>query len=115
MVTERLVSSLGVNVVNGHLGGQQRLQSPQMSCRGWRRSPGRATTRQSGLSGRGCFLAYHVNPSSVAMGERIGIMRHTVQRCVRRAEQLGVIAAPDDSPRPGKAPVIMPRLCCKPC
>jgi len=52
------------------------------------------------------LLAYHANPSSVAVGERIGVMRHTVRRCVRRAEQLGVIAALDDSPRPGKAPLI---------
>jgi transposase len=54
------------------------------------------------------LLAYHANPSSVAVGERIGVMRHTVRRCVRRAEQLGVIAALNDSPRPGKAPQITP-------
>jgi transposase len=54
------------------------------------------------------LLAYHANPSSVAVGERIGVMRHTVRRCVRRAEQGGVMAALDDSPRPGKAPVITP-------
>ena len=54
------------------------------------------------------LLAYHANPSSVAVGERIGVMRHTVRRCVRRAEQLGVLAALEDSPRPGKAPVITP-------
>ena len=54
------------------------------------------------------LLAYHASPSSVAVGERIGVMRHTVRRCVRRAEQLGVLAALDDSPRPGKAPVITP-------
>lgn len=54
------------------------------------------------------LLAYHAHPSSVAVGEQIGVMRHTVRRCVRRAEQLGVLAALDDSPRPGKAPVITP-------
>ncbi len=54
------------------------------------------------------LLAYHANPSSVAVGEQIGVMRHTVRRCVRRAQRLGVIAALDDSPRPGKAPVITP-------
>ncbi len=54
------------------------------------------------------LLAYHANPSSVEVGERIGVMRHTVRRCVRRAEQRGVMAALDDSPRPGKAPVITP-------
>lgn len=31
------------------------------------------------------LLAYHANQSSVAVGERIGVMRHTVRRCVRRA------------------------------
>lgn len=54
------------------------------------------------------LLAYHANPSSVAVGERIGVMRHTVRRCVRRAGQVGVLAALEDSPRPGKAPVITP-------
>ncbi|HEY5377017.1 MAG TPA: helix-turn-helix domain-containing protein [Polyangiaceae bacterium] len=54
------------------------------------------------------LLAYHANPSSVAVGERIGVMRHTVRRCVRRAQHLGVMAALDDSPRPGKAPLITP-------
>ncbi|MHB8387900.1 IS630 family transposase [Metallibacterium sp.] len=54
------------------------------------------------------FLACHADPSSVAVGERIGVMRHTVGRCVRRAERFGVMAALDDSPRPGKAPSITP-------
>ncbi len=54
------------------------------------------------------LLAYHENPSSVAVGERIGVMRHTVRRCVRRAQNLGVMTALDDSPRPGKAPRITP-------
>ncbi len=52
------------------------------------------------------LLAYRANPSAVAVGAQIGVMRHTVRRCVRRA--LGVLAALDDSPRPGKAPVITP-------
>ena len=54
------------------------------------------------------LLAYRANPSSVAVGAQIGVMRHTVLRCARRAEQVGVLAALDDSPRPGKAPVITP-------
>ncbi len=54
------------------------------------------------------LLAYYANPSSVAVGERVGVMRHTVRRCVRRAQLAGVMAALDDSPRPGKAPVITP-------
>lgn len=67
------------------------------------------------------LLAYHANPSSVAVGEQVGVMRHTVRRCVRRAETVGVLAALDDSPRPGKEPVITPEAkawlvslaCCK--
>lgn len=54
------------------------------------------------------LLAYREDPSSTAVGERIGVMRHTVLRCVRRAQHLGVTAALDDSPRPGKAPQITP-------
>jgi len=54
------------------------------------------------------LLAYRSDPSSTAVGERIGVTHHTVQRCLRRARRLGVMAALDDSPRPGKAPQITP-------
>src|SRR5271168_598239 len=54
------------------------------------------------------LLAYRADPSSTAVGRRIGVMRHTVRRCVRRAQSFGVMAALDDSPRPGKAPRITP-------
>ena len=54
------------------------------------------------------LLAYRANPSSTAVGEQIGVMRHTVRRCVRRAQRLGAVAALDESPRPGKAPWITP-------
>jgi transposase len=54
------------------------------------------------------LLAYRADPSSTAVGQRIGVMRHTVRRCVRRARSFGVMAALDDSPRPGKAPRITP-------
>jgi transposase len=54
------------------------------------------------------LLAYGSDPSSTAVGERIGVTHHTVQRCLRRAVRLGVMAALDDSPRPGKAPQITP-------
>jgi len=54
------------------------------------------------------LLAYRSDPSSTAVGERIGVTHHTVQRCLRRARQFGVMAALDDSPRPGKAPQITP-------
>ena len=54
------------------------------------------------------LVAYRADPSSTAVGQRIGVMRHTVRRCVRRARSFGVMAALDDSPRPGKAPRITP-------
>ena len=52
------------------------------------------------------LLAYRADPSSTAVGARIGVTHQTVQRCLRRAVRLGVMAALDDSPRPGKAPQI---------
>ena len=51
-------------------------------------------------------LAYRADPSAYAVGEAIGVTHQTVQRCMRRAERLGVMAALDDSPRPGKTPDI---------
>src|SRR5271156_6602014 len=54
------------------------------------------------------LLAYRSDPSSTAVGAQIGVTHHTVQRCLRRALRLGVLAALDDSPRPGKAPQITP-------
>jgi transposase len=54
------------------------------------------------------LLAYRAEPSSTAVGAQIGVTHQTVQRCLRRAARLGVIAALDDSPRPGKAPDITP-------
>ena len=54
------------------------------------------------------LLAYRSDPSSTAVGERIGVTHDTVQRCLCRARQFGVMAALDDSPRPGKAPQITP-------
>ena len=52
------------------------------------------------------LLAYHAEPSTYAVGEAVGVTHQTVTRCLRRAEELGVIAALDDSPRPGKSPEI---------
>ena len=54
------------------------------------------------------LLAYRAEPSSTAVGAQCGVTHHTVQRCLRRAVQFGVIAALDDSPRPGKARDITP-------
>ena len=52
------------------------------------------------------LLAYHETPSFYAVGRAIGVTHQTVERCLRRAERLGVMAALDDSPRPGREPVI---------
>ena len=52
------------------------------------------------------LLAYRAEPSTTAVGARIGVTHQTVQRCLRRAVRLGVIAALNDSPRPGKAATI---------
>jgi transposase len=52
------------------------------------------------------LLAYHVDPSTYAVGEATGVTHQTVQRCLDRAVKLGVMAALDDSPRPGKEPTI---------
>ena len=52
------------------------------------------------------LLAYRSVSSSTAVGAQIGVTHHTVQRCLRRAVQFGVIAALDDSPRPGRKPDI---------
>ncbi len=54
------------------------------------------------------LLAYLADPSTTAVGTRIGVTHHTVHRCLQRAVRLGVMAALDDSPRPGKAPDITP-------
>ena len=52
------------------------------------------------------LLAYHADPSTYAVGEAVGVTRQTVQRCLDRAVRFGVMAALDDSPRPGREPTI---------
>jgi len=52
------------------------------------------------------LLAYRETPSFYAVGRAIGVTHQTVERCLRRAERLGVLAALDDSPRPGREPTI---------
>jgi transposase len=52
------------------------------------------------------LLAYQSDPSTYAVGEAVGVTHQTVKRCLDRAVRLGVMAALDDSPRPGKAPAI---------
>jgi transposase len=52
------------------------------------------------------LLAYRQTPSFYAVGSDIGVTHQTVERCVRRAERVGVLAALDNSPRQGREPVI---------
>src|SRR6516164_1905451 len=52
------------------------------------------------------LLAYREDPSFFAVGRRLGLHHHTVQRCVERAVAEGPMAALDDRPRPGKEPMI---------
>ena len=52
------------------------------------------------------LLAYRETPSFYAVGRAFGVTHQTVERCLRRVERLGVMAALDDSPRPGREPVI---------
>jgi transposase len=52
------------------------------------------------------LLAYRKDPSFFAVGRALGVHHQTVQRCVERALRQGVLAALDDSPRPGREPVI---------
>jgi len=48
------------------------------------------------------LLAYRADPSTYVVGEALGVTHQTVTRCLKRALRLGVMAALDDSPRPGK-------------
>lgn len=52
------------------------------------------------------LLAYRADPSTYAVGEAIGVTHQTVQRGLDRAVRFWVMAALDDSPRPGKQPEI---------
>ncbi len=52
------------------------------------------------------LLAYRDEPSFFAVGRALGLHHQTVQRCVERAVALGPLAALDERPRPGKAPLI---------
>jgi len=55
------------------------------------------------------LLRYRDDPSSYGVGRALGVTHQTVRRCVARAVRLGVMAALDDSPRPGKEPEITAR------
>jgi hypothetical protein len=52
------------------------------------------------------LLHYRADPSQYAVGRAVSVTHQTVQRCLARATRFGVMAALDDSPRPGKEPEI---------
>lgn len=52
------------------------------------------------------LLHYRDDPSYYAVGRTVGVTHQTVQRCLARAKRFGVMAALDDSPRPGREPEI---------
>jgi len=52
------------------------------------------------------LLTYRQTPSLYATGRAVGVTHQTVERCLRRAKNLGVEAALDDRPRPGREPSI---------
>src|SRR5262247_1500375 len=52
------------------------------------------------------LLGYREDASFFAVGRALGLHHQTVQRCIDRAARRGVLAALDDSPRPGREPVI---------
>jgi transposase len=52
------------------------------------------------------LLRYRDDPSHYAVGRAVGVTHQTVQRCLARALRFGIMAALDDSPRPGKEPDI---------
>ena len=67
----------------------------------------RSRTEPASHVQRACILlAYRRTPSLYATGRAIGVTHQTVERCLRRARELGVMAAPKDSPRPGREPTI---------
>jgi transposase len=67
----------------------------------------RSRTEPASHVQRACILlTYRRTPSLYATGRAIGVTHQTVERCLRRARELGVMAALKDSPRPGREPTI---------
>jgi transposase len=52
------------------------------------------------------LLAYRQDPSFYAVAKALGLHHQTVQRCIERAKECGVMAALEDRPRPGKEATI---------
>src|ERR1700757_454087 len=67
----------------------------------------RSRTEPASHVQRACLLlTYREKPSLYATGRALGVTHQTVERCLRRARKFGVMAALDDSPRPGREPTI---------
>jgi transposase len=67
----------------------------------------RSRTEPASHVQRACMLlTYRRTPSLYATGRAVGVAHQTVERCLRRAQNLGVEAALKDSPRPGREPTI---------
>ena len=66
----------------------------------------RGQNRRAGSNARGCSLPIATRLLFTRSSRAIGVTDQTVERCLRRAERFGVIAALDDSPRPGRERVI---------
>src|SRR5271154_4804134 len=58
------------------------------------------------------LLTYRQTPSFYATGRAIGVTHQTVERCLRRAQDFGAMAALDDSPRPGASPASPTKRSC---
>ena len=52
------------------------------------------------------LLAYRQEPSFYAVGQALGLHHQTVQRCIERAKECGVMTSLDDRPRPSEEPSI---------
>src|SRR6202050_3392540 len=70
-------------------------------------SVSRSRTEPANHVQRACILlTYREKPSLYATGRALGGTPQTGERCLRRARKFGVMAALDDSPRPGREPTI---------
>src|SRR5260370_7260891 len=69
----------------------------------------RSRTEPANRVERACIvLAYLDNPSAYAVSRRIGGSQQTVPRCLDRAPELAVLAAPDHRARAGRDAAITP-------
>src|SRR5260370_13987530 len=70
----------------------------------------RSRTEPANRVERACIvLAYLHNPSAYAVSRRIGVSQQTVTRCLRRAAELGALAALADRARAVRAAASTPK------